>query len=137
MMTLTEAEDAIYAKIGAFEGVLPEHIRIENQPTKNGKPFTAPKNAPWCKVYIDYSPSLTKSVGGEEAHVRHFGIISVQCFAPKNQGTRVMTALCDAWTAHLKAFREGHLEVYLVHAPVRLDDGDFHAKIIRAEFRVN
>lgn len=137
MMTNTQAEDAIYAKIGAFKGVPAENIRIDNQPTKDGKPFVPPTDAPWCRVSIDYSPSRIASLGGEDACVRDFGIISIQCFVPKNKGTRDMAKLCDDWRAHLKAFRDDHLEVYVVHAPEKMDEDNFYARIIRAEFRIN
>ena len=48
-----------------------------------------------------------------------------------------MTELCDKWRALLQSFGVSHLEVYKVHAPQSMDDQDFYAKIIRAEFRVN
>ncbi|TCM62307.1 hypothetical protein EC844_12535 [Acinetobacter calcoaceticus] len=149
VMTLYQAELEIYKRIGQFTGVEKEHLRIENQPLKDGKPFSPPKNKPWCKVYIQYGNSNVSSIGNNPC-VRDYGFISVQCFTPKNTGTIEMIKLCDQWRVFLQSFGVSGLEVYLVHAPGRIQDpwplkqperkdpnDDFYGKIIRAEFRVN
>ena len=163
MMTLTQAEIEIYKRIGQFadrskyligstllligdnsnnlgtelnttlENIV---VRTENQMNKEGKPFKAPANKPWCKVFVQYADSQVASIGDSPC-IRDYGIISIQCFTPKNRGTLVMTALCDQWRELLQSFGVSHLEVYKVHAPQSMDDQDFYAKIIRAEFRVN
>ncbi|WOE29735.1 phage tail terminator-like protein [Acinetobacter towneri] len=136
MMTLTQAETEIYKKIGKFTGVAKGHVQIENQPLLNGQHFVAPTDKPWCRVAIQYADSRIASIGNAPC-VRDQGIISIQCFTPKNNGTLVMTALCDQWRTLLQSFGVSHLEIYKVHAPQSMDDQDFYAKIIRAEFRVN
>lgn len=136
MMTLTQAETEIYKKIGQFTGVEKDNLRIESQPLGGGQHFKAPTNKAWCKVFIQYADSQVASIGNSPC-IRDYGIISIQCFAPKNSGTLTMTALCDAWRSFLQSFSASHLEVYKVHAPQSMDDQDFYAKIIRAEFRVN
>jgi hypothetical protein len=136
MMTLSEAEKAIYQKIGQFNGVEKANIRIENQPITNGKPFTAPTDKLWCKVFVQYGNSLIAGIGNEPC-IRDIGLISIQCFAPKNTGTIAMTNLCDQWRDFLQSFGVSHLEIYKVHAPQIMDDDNFYAKIVRAEFRVN
>lgn len=136
MMTLTQAETEIYKKIGQFTGVDKANLRIENQLLNNGQPFKAPANKPWCKVSIQYADSQVASIGDGPC-IRDYGIISIQCFTPKSNGTLAMTALCDQWRELLQSFGVSHLEVYKVHAPQSMDDQDFYAKIIRAEFRVN
>ena len=136
MMTLTQAETAIYKKIGQFTGVEKANLRIESQPLGSGQHFKAPTNKAWCKVFIQYADSQVASIGNGPC-IRDYGIISIQCFAPKDKGTLTMTALCDAWRSFLQSFGVSHLEVYKVHAPQSMDDQDFYAKIIRAEFRVN
>ena len=136
MMTLTQAETEIYKKIGQFTGVEKANIHIENQQLKNGQPLITPKNKPWCKVSLQYADSQIASIGDDPC-IRDQGIISIQCFAPKNKGTLAMTTLCDSWRSFLQSFGVSHLEVYKVHAPQSMDDQDFYAKIIRAEFRVN
>lgn len=163
MMTLTQAEIEIYKRIGQFadrskylvgstllligdnsknlgteldttlENIV---VRTENQMNKNGKPFKAPTNKPWCKVSIQYANSQIASIGDSPC-IRDYGMISIQCFTPKSNGTLAMTALCDQWRELLQSFGVSHLEVYKVHAPQSMDDQDFYAKIIRAEFRVN
>ena len=163
MMTLTQAEIEIYKRIGQFadrskylvgstllligdnsknlgteldttlENIV---VRTENQMNKNGQPFKAPTNKPWCKVSIQYADSQVASIGNGPC-IRDQGMISIQCFTPKNDGTLAMTALCDKWRTLLQSFSTSHLEVYKVHAPQSMDDQDFYAKIIRAEFRVN
>lgn len=136
MMTLTQAETEIYKKIGQFAGVEKANLRIESQPLSVGQHFKAPTNKPWCKVSIQYADSQMASIGDGPC-IRDYGIISIQCFTPKNNGTLAMTALCDQWRELLQSFGVSHLEVYKVHAPQSMDDQDFYAKIIRAEFRVN
>ena len=136
MMTLTQAETEIYKKIGQFTGVEKANLRIENQLLNNGQPFKAPTDKSWCKVFIQYADSQIASIGDDPC-IRDQGIISIQCFTPKSNGTLAMTALCDQWRELLQSFGVSHLEVYKVHAPQSMDDQDFYAKIIRAEFRVN
>ena len=135
-MTLQQAETEIYKKIGQFAGVDKVNLRIENQSTVNGKPFAPPANKPWCRVTVQYADSLISGIGNAPC-IRDLGIISIQCFAPKNSGTLEMTSLCDQWRSMLQNFGVSHLEIYKVHAPQSMDDDDFYAKIIRAEFRVN
>lgn len=136
MMTLTQAETEIYKKISQFTGVEKVNLRIESQPLDGGQHFKAPTNKPWCKVFIQYADSQVAAIGDNPC-IRDYGIISIQCFTPKNSGTPAMTELCDAWRSFLQSFGVSHLEVYKVHAPQSMDDQDFYAKIIRAEFRVN
>lgn len=135
-MTLSEAELAIYKRIGQFSGVEKSNLRIPNQPTVDGKPFVPPSNKLWCKVYIQYGDSLIAGIGNEPC-IRDIGTISIQCFAPKNTGTINMVNLCDQWRDFLQSFGVSFLEVYKVHAPQDMDDDNFYAKIVRAEFRVN
>ncbi|MFW1955880.1 hypothetical protein ACG91D_09880 [Acinetobacter guillouiae] len=136
MMTLSEAELAIYKRIGQFTGVEKSNLRIPNQPTVDGKPFVAPTNKLWCKAYIQYGDSKIAGIGNEPC-IRDIGSISIQCFAPKNTGTINMVNLCDQWRDFLQSFGVSTLEVYKVHAPQDMDDDNFYAKIMRAEFRVN
>ncbi len=95
-MTLSQAETEIYKKIGQFTGVEKANLRIENQLLNNGQPFKAPTNKPWCKVSIQYADSQMASIGDGPC-IRDYGMISIQCFTPKNNGTLAMTALCDQW----------------------------------------
>lgn len=136
MMTITQAESAIYKRIGQFTGVDKANLRIENQPLSAGQHFKAPTNKAWCKVFVQYADSQVASIGDGPC-IRDYGMISIQCFTPKSNGTLAMTALCDQWRELLQSFGVSHLEVYKVHAPQSMDDQDFYAKIIRAEFRVN
>ena len=143
-MTLTQAETEIYKKIGQFTGVEKANLRIENQPLNNGQPFKAPTDKPWCKVFVQYADSQVVAIGNGPC-IRDQGIISIQCFAPKNKGTLAMTTLCDSWRSFLQSFGVSHLEIYKVHAPQSMttynangsNEDDFYGKIIRAEFRVN
>ena len=144
MMTLSQAETEIYKKIGQFTGVEKANLRIENQPLNNGQPFKAPTDKPWCKVSIQYADSQVVAIGNGPC-IRDQGIISIQCFAPKNKGPLAMTTLCDSWRSFLQSFGVSHLEIYKVHAPQSItaynangsNEDDFYGKIIRAEFRVN
>lgn len=144
MMTLSQAETEIYKKIGQFTGVEKANLRIENQPLNNGQSFKAPTDKSWCKVFVQYADSQVVAIGNGLC-IRDQGIISIQCFAPKNKGTLAMTTLCDKWRALLQSFGVSHLEIYKVHAPQSMtaynangsNEDDFYGKIIRAEFRVN
>lgn len=135
-MTLSEAELVIYKRIGQFTGVEKTNLRIPNQPTVDGKPFVPSTNKLWCKSYIQYGDSQIAGIGNEPC-IRDIGTISIQCFAPKNTGTINMVNLCDQWRDFLQSFGVSFLEVYKVHAPQDMDDDNFYAKIVRAEFRVN
>lgn len=134
MMTLEQAGLEIRKKLAQFKGV--DVIQFQNQKLKNGQPFVAPKDKLWSKVFIQYSGSNIAGIGNRPC-VRDNGIISIQCFAPINSGEIEMERLCDNWKSFLQNFSVSHLEVYLVHAPQNIDDKNFYAKIIRAEFRVN
>lgn len=144
MMTLSQAETEIYKKIGQFTGVEKANLRIENQPLNNGQPFKAPTDKSWCKVFVQYADSQVVAIGDNPC-IRDYGIISIQCFTPKNSGTLAMTELCDSWRSFLQSFGVSHLEIYKVHAPQSMtaynangsNEDDFYGKIIRAEFRVN
>ncbi|MFW2082265.1 hypothetical protein ACNPQK_14965 [Acinetobacter guillouiae] len=136
MMTLTEAETVIHKellRIAVKEDLI---VEMPNKPQINGKPFQAPTKKAWSKAYIQYAHSNIVGIGNEPC-VRDFGAISIQCFAPKGTGLVVLSTLCDKWRRYLQSFRVGGLEVYLVHAPQDMDDDNFYAKIVRAEFRVN
>lgn len=143
-MTLSQAETEIYKKIGQFTGVEKANLRIENQPLNNGQPFKAPTDKSWCKVFVQYADSQVVAIGNGPC-IRDQGIISIQCFTPKNSGTLAMTELCDSWRSFLQSFGVSHLEIYKVHAPQSMtaynangsNEDDFYGKIIRAEFRVN
>lgn len=134
MMTLSQAETAIYSRIGTFNyaGLDKANIRIPNQPGN----FDPPNDKPWCRSSIQYADSKIVGIGNVPCK-RNYGIIQIQCFIPKGTGTLGMTGLCDAWDSHLQSFQSSHLEIYKVHAPQSIDDNDFYAKVIRAEFSVN
>jgi len=144
MMTLSQAETEIYKKIGQFTGVEKANLRIENQLLNNGQPFKAPTNKAWCKVFVQYADSQVVAIGNGPC-IRDQGIISIQCFAPKNKGTLAMTTLCDSWRSFLQSFGVSHLEIYKVHAAQSMTAYNANGsisfpssgKIIRAEFRVN
>lgn len=137
-MTLQQAETAIYSKIGtfAFTGLDKANLRIENQPLANGQPYVPPTDKPWCQVTLQYADSLIAGIA-DAVCIRDQGVINIQCFVPKNTGTLIMTQLCDAWRSFLQSFGVSHLEIYKVNAPQSMDEPDFYAKIIRAEFRLN
>ena len=127
MMTLTQAEIEIYKRVGQFadrskyligstllligdnsknlgtelnttlENIV---VRTENQMNENGQPFKAPTNKPWCKVFIQYADSQVASIGDSPC-IRDYGMISIQCFTPKSNGTLAMTALCAVSYTHL------------------------------------
>lgn len=133
-MNLSQAEDAIYSKLGAFnhKDVV---VRYENQ-KESGTPFQPLKKDTWCYASILYGNSQIVAVGNGPCK-RDYGIISIYCYAPKNAGTKTMTALCDAWTEYLETFSFDHVQVRIVHAPQSYPSDDFYAKIIRAEFEIN
>lgn len=133
-MTLEQAELEIRTRLAQFNGV--DFIQFQNQKINNGEHFKPHQDKLWCKVYIQYSGSNVVGIGNQPC-IRDHGIISIQCFAPLNSGSTTMAKLCDGWRSFLQNFGVSHLEVYLVHAPQDVDDKNFYAKIIRAEFRVN
>lgn len=134
----TTAETAIYKHIGqhTFVHVDKKDVRMENQQLPNGAAYKAPTNKPHCKVFISYSDSQTACISNKPL-IRDFGIISVQCFVPRNSGTLAMSKLIDEWRNLLQSFSIPFLEIYLVHAPSDASDDNFHGKTIRAEFRLN
>ena len=94
MMTLSQAETEIYKKIGQFTGVEKANLRIENQLLNNGQPFKAPTDKPWCKVFVQYADSQIASIGDDPC-IRDQGMISIQCFTPRNDGTLSMFLFFD------------------------------------------
>lgn len=136
MMTLTQAETEIHKKILEIAAKHKLFVEMPNKPTTTGQPFIAPKGESWSRVSIHYADS--HAVGfGNGVCVRDYGNISIQCFTPKGSGMTPLSLLCDIWRECLQSFGVEHLEVYLVHAPKDIQDENFYAKIIRAEFRVN
>lgn len=136
MLKTKQVEELLYEEIGKFNGLTQDCLTFHNAPYDKGKPFSPPKNKLWSKVFINYSGSVNAELGRKNT-VRDFGILSIQCFAPKNSGTLAMAELADDWRDFLQSFTDSGLEVYLIHAPQDIDDPNFYAKIIRAEFRVN
>ena len=136
MMTLEQAETAIFQKVSEFAKAENIVVVKENQQTADGKPFTAPTNKPWCRVAVQYADSYVAGMATGVC-IRDQGIISILCFTPKNKGSLDMTRMCEKWRALFQSFNVDHLEIYMVHAPMSMDDDDFYAKIVRAEFRVN
>lgn len=136
MLNTRQVEELLYEEIGKFDSLTQDCLTFHNAPLINGKPFSPPKNKLWSKVFINYSGSVNAELGRKNT-VRDFGILSIQCFAPKNSGTLAMAELVDDWRDYLQSFTSDSLEVYLIHAPQDMDDPNFYAKIIRAEFRVN
>lgn len=135
-ITTTQAETEIYKKIGQFTGVEKNNLRFNNQPLQNGQVFTPPQDKLWCKVFINYSDSFTSEISNKPL-IRDFGIISIQCFAPKDAGTLKMSMLVDQWRDFLQSFGVPFMEIYKVHAAQDMADDNFYAKIVRAEFRIN
>lgn len=136
MMTLTQAETAIHQELIRIAKLEDLTVEMPNKPPINGMPFEAPKNKAWSKVFIQYADSQIVG-GGDKPCIRDQGIISIQCFAPLGSGMMMLSELCDIWRKHLQSFGVSHLEIYKVHAPQSMDEKNFYAKIIRAEFRVN
>ena len=136
-MNLVQAETAIVSLISQYAGTVEkQYIQYENSVPSGGKPFVAPTNKPWCRVSIQYGD--TRFAGfGNKPKFRDLGIISIQCFVPKNSGTLDSMKICQEWRDLLEAHSVDHLEIYLVHAPRNIDDENFYGKIVRAEFRVN
>ena len=136
MMTLTQAETAIHQEIIRIAKLEDLTVEMPNKPPINGMPFEPPKNKAWSKVFIQYADSQIVGIGNKPC-IRDQGIISIQCFAPVGSGLIMLSELCDTWRKYLQSFGVSHLEVYKVHAPQSMDEKNFYAKIIRAEFRVN
>jgi len=136
MMTLTQAETEIHKEIlrvGKLENLI---VEMPNKPQINGELFKAPTGKAWSKVFIQYADSQIVGISNKPC-IRDQGIISIQCFAPLGSGMVMLSELCDTWRKHLQSFGVSHLEIFKVHAPQSMDDQDFYAKIIRAEFSVN
>ncbi|MEZ2902967.1 hypothetical protein ACBQ24_09510 [Acinetobacter terrestris] len=136
MMTLTQAETAIHQELVRIAKLEDLTIEMPNKPPINGKPFGPPKNKAWSKVFIKYADSQIVGIGDKPC-IRDQGIISIQCFAPVGSGLIMLSELCDTWRKYLQSFGASHLEVYKVHAPQSMDEKNFYAKIVRAEFRIN
>lgn len=133
MIDLEQADEIIYELCGSFTGA---HVEIPNAPYKDGKPFEPAKDSSWCKVSIQYADSEISALSSG-IETRDWGIISIQVFTPKGTGTLGMSRLCKQWRNLLADFSRGGLAISLVHAPREVQDEDFFAKIVRAEFRLN
>lgn len=134
MMTSSQVRKLINDKINAFTGIQRSLIQIANQPN-----FKPPLKELWCRVTVDYAPSVNVGIN-DGSCVRDFGLISIQCFTPVGSGDIAVMELADKWRAHWKDYGLGGFEVIVTHAPTSpySEVGDNYViTIVRIEFRVN
>lgn len=132
-MKLSEAEKAISALVGSFNGT----VILSNMAKKNGKAFQPDPKKAFNRVTIQYGNSETSDIGGEKTGLRHWGMINIQVFVPRESGTLNITEICDTWTDLLHCYAVGGLEIVRVHGPQEIQDPNFYGRLIRAEFKVN
>lgn len=134
MYNSTQARTAIVKKIQEFLGVESSKIQWMNQ-----SDFKPPKDSLWCRVNIQYSPSVASGIHFGQLE-RDYGIISIQCFDKKGFGDDRITSLIDDWREHFKGWTSEYLQVYQTHAPSPLysDVNDnYFGYVLRIDFRVN
>ena len=132
--TNAQARKIINDHIKAFTGIPQSAINWENQ--SNFKP---PTTMLWCRVTIDYADSK-ESCLYNGLMIRDYGILSIQCFAPKGTGDLLLVSLADAWRSHWNGFNIGDVWVIKTHAPTvaRAEPDDLYIMaLVRADFRVN
>lgn len=132
--TNAQARKIINDHIKEFTGIPQTTINWENQAN-----FKPPTTALWCRVTIDYADSK-ESCLYNGLMMRDYGIISIQCFAPKGTGDLLLVSLADAWREHWNGFNIGDVCVIKTHAPkiARAEPDDLYIMALtRVEFRVN
>ena len=132
--TNAQARKIINDHIKAFTGIPQSRIQWANQ-----LDFKPPSNEIWCRVTIDYADSK-ESCLYKGLMMRDYGIISIQCFAPKGTGDIALIALADAWREHWNGFNVGDVWVAKTHAPkiARAEPDDLYIMaLFHADFRVN
>lgn len=134
MMTSAEARLAINARIKSFIGINQDYIQWSNQAD-----FEPPVDDMWCRVTIQYSPTITSGIHFGLLE-RDLGIISIQCFAPKGWGDKDLIELADKWRNHFKGYVTSYLEITQTNAPtdVYSEVGtNYISIVVKIEFRVN
>lgn len=132
--TNAQARKIINDHVKSFTGIPQTAINWENQAN-----FKPPTTTLWCRVTIDYADSK-ESCLYNGLMIRDYGIVSIQCFAPKGTGDIALVALADAWREHWNGFNVGDVWVTKTHAPkiARAEPDDLYIMaLIRADFNVN
>ena len=75
MMKQNDVEKAIYKKVGEFSGVPNSYLRIENQPTADGKPFVAPTNAACFALQSLYLSTVSTDQSKIDLAVPSLGVV--------------------------------------------------------------
>ena len=132
-MTEAEVLKVIVNLLRSFNalGFNQQHLQLPNE----DQIFVAPTDKIWCRASIQYADSRIVSVGSKPCK-RNYGIINIQCFAPKGSGILDLAKFCDAWISHLEFWQKDHLEIRIAHAPQDMQDDNFYGKILRVEFQV-
>lgn len=134
MMTSAEARLAINARIKSFIGINQDYIQWSNQAD-----FEPPVDDMWCRVTIQYSPTITSGIHFGLLE-RDLGIISIQCFAPKGCGDKDLTELADKWRDHFKGYVISYLEITQTNAPTDIYtevSTNYVSTLVRIQFRIN
>lgn len=97
---------AITQRMSEFEGVEQAKIDYPNQPVR----FKPPESGTWCRLHIDYGPSLMVGMADKPC-VRRTGTVIIQCFDNVRNGTINLVKLADAIEEHFAFFTTGGLEL--------------------------
>lgn len=134
MMNNADARLAINDHIRAFTGIDQNKIQWPNQ-----LEFKPPKQDNWCRVTVQYAPSVEAGLSDGSLE-RDYGIINIQCFTPVGFGDKDIINLTDKWRTHWKGFKSTFLEVYRTNAPTNVSsevNSLYAMSLVRIEFRVN
>ena len=134
MITSSQARLIINDHVRAFIAENPIKVQFPNDSS-----FKPPQAEDWCRVTVQYSDPVAAGLY-KGILQRDYGIISIQCFAPKGYGDKSLIELADKWRDHWQGFRKPFFEVTLVSAPTPeySEVSDLYSmSLVRVQFRVN
>lgn len=129
-----EVLTAINKLVDSFKGVDSDYIQRYNE---GG--FSPPLKKIWCRVTIQYSPTVVSGIHFGRLE-RDYGIVSIQCFAPKGTNDFELTRIAGLWRNYFKGYSKDGLTVDLTHAPTPIDNElstNYVSTLVRIDFHVN
>lgn len=131
MMTHSQAKEAMRAHIVAFTGLLPTQLQWPN------RPFTTPTTGIWGRVTFQGGNGFLAGMA-DTPLTRTTGILTIQLFDRKNNGSANVLAMADSLGLHLEYFAAQYLELLAASTIDVGDDGQgFYQVNISVPYRVN
>lgn len=131
MMKHSEGKAAMRVHIATFSGLPATNIQWPN------KPFTVPTTGIWARVTFQGGDGFLAGLA-DNPLTRTTGMLTVQLFDRKNNGSAAVLLLADQLAAHLEYYGIGGLELIAASTIDVGDDGQgFYQVNINVPYRIN